>query len=668
MKSRGTALLLPCTRCWWHPNSIILSGVFVLVCSAGGTAGDGWSTSCAPIDGRCPPGFVASGDGNCVCPAEDTRPKAIDKCDERQCRAYLRSGYWAGYVKGPHSSDEDGTNGRGLDLYTGKCPKGFCKIGENGASLRLPGPSNWSNLTEELNQVVCGTTRRGLLCGECSPGFGPGVNLFLAPCVHCATDPLSQVGWLLWLLLEVLPLLLMLAAFLIFDIDLFAGPLNSYLLYVQFVNASWPISSVGPIKLDNSAGSVIVRFAFVIFFGILHLQFFSLVLPMFCISPSAANLDQVDIILITALTRILPFIIILSIIALQWCNQYGYCGVPKCWRRLSYQFKILRRLTNRLSGQSAAHGLSAFFILVYTGFLGYWGVLCHRNLIEPSSTSNASTIAVFNIDSVETLDFFQAPKHIVVTVFILLLIIFIILLPTCLLLAYPALPQLQAKLQHSKYKVLQCVSGLKCLNIFSRPSIQHFGDLFQSSYESNYRFFAGVLLLVRIMVVIAWNISRSREEGYVIMTALSLVILTFHSLLRPHKRSWINVVDSFMYTHLAAVNLLAAYIFANLDSPQSSEESWMTLYQFALFAPGAYPVLYVANVLHKRWRRFCRRQLSTAMSFEAADDNANTYIEHVVEVDPQVEEDPTMEGEREIEMSFGNIADKSSGHQELWFN
>ena len=44
------------------------------------------------------------------------------------------------------------------------------------------------------------------------------------------------------------------------------------------------------------------------------------------------------------------------------------------------------------------------------------------------------------------------------------------------------------------------------------------------------------------------------------------------------------------------------------------------------------------------------------------------YIEHVVDVDPQVEEDPTLEGERELETSFGKVANESSGHHELWFN
>ena len=44
------------------------------------------------------------------------------------------------------------------------------------------------------------------------------------------------------------------------------------------------------------------------------------------------------------------------------------------------------------------------------------------------------------------------------------------------------------------------------------------------------------------------------------------------------------------------------------------------------------------------------------------------HIEHVVEVDPQVEEDPATEGDREMEASFGKVANESSRHHELWFN
>ena len=576
-----TAVLVLC-------RLFVISCVLTLGCSA---AADTVECSvCTPLDGQCPPGFIVSGDCNCVCGSEGN-VLPIDRCEDLSCRAYLRSGYWAGYVRHPA-----GTNGSRLELYTGKCPSGFCESGS--APLLLPGLSNLSNLTEDLNQVVCGTTRKGLLCGECSPGFGPGVNLFLAPCVHCATDPLSQVGWLLWLLLEALPLLLMLAAFLVFDINLLAGPLNSYLLYVQFVNASWPISSIGPITINNTAGSVVVRFAYIIFFGMFNLQFFSFLFPVFCIASSAAHLEQLDVIVIKVFTRLLPITIILAIIALQWCNQYGYCGVPKCWHYLTHRFKAVRWLTKRLSGQSAAHGLSAFIILTYTRFLTYGGVLYSVNTLEPSNPVNASTIQVMALQGNH--EFFKHPKYIIVALAFLLLIIFTVLLPTFLLLVYPALPQLQTKLQQSKYRVLRRVSGLKCLSVFSRPSIQHFGDLFQSSYKDSCRFFAGVLLLVWIVVVVVWNVSSSREEGYVIMTALSLLVLTLHSLLRPHRSRWINVVYSLMYTHLIAINILAVHIYANPVNMRFSQVSWMALYQFALFAPGVCVVLYLVSIQCKR--------------------------------------------------------------------
>ena len=586
---------------------------------------------CALVDGRCPPGFVASGHGSCICPADQTLSLAIDRCNEQNCSAYLRNGFWVGYVQKRHSDDAVTEE---LELYTGKCPRGYCKSENEDAPLLLPGHNNSSNITEELNQAVCGTTRKGPLCGECRPDFGPGVNLFLAPCVHCAKDSLSQVGWLLWLMLEVFPLLLMLVAFLGFDFNLLAGPLNSYLLYIQFVIASFPISSAGPIRLNNSAGSVVARLAFIILFGTFN---FSFLVPPFCISSSATNLDQLDIIVIKVVNRLLPFIIILAIIILQWCNQYGYCRVPKCWHYLIRNFKAVHWITKRMSGQSAAHGLSAFFVLTYTRFLSYGGVLYRSSMLEPSNPMNASRIKVLMLQG--NLEFFRSTKHIVVAIAFLLLTIFTIVIPTFLLLVYPALPQLQAKMQQSKYRVLQCVSRVKCLNMLSRPSIQHFGDLFQSSYKDNCRFFAGVLLLVWIAVVTAWNSSSSREEGYVVMTALSLVVLTLHSLIRPHRRGWINVVDTFMYVHLTAINILAVYIYSEAASMHFSQETWTIIYLLALFAPATYPVLYLTNILRMKLKGSCRKQPSTAiMPLEAAVNDAYVYIEHIVEVDPTMEE------------------------------
>ena len=74
-------------------------------------------------------------------------------------------------------------------------------------------------------------------------------------------------------------------------------------------------------------------------------------------------------------------------------------------------------------------------------------------------------------------------------------------------------------------------------------------------------------------------------------------------------------------------------------------------------------------MLHKRWRRFCTRQPPAAAADTAVGDDTHVYVEHVVEVDPKGEEDPAIlrEREQEMETSFGNIANKSSGNRELWF-
>ena len=74
----------------------VTSCVLTLGCSAAADTVE--CSACAPLDGQCPPGFVVSGDCNCVCGSEGN-VLPIDRCDDLSCRAYLRSGYWAGYVR-----------------------------------------------------------------------------------------------------------------------------------------------------------------------------------------------------------------------------------------------------------------------------------------------------------------------------------------------------------------------------------------------------------------------------------------------------------------------------------------------------------------------------------------------------------------------------------------
>ena len=80
--------------------------------------------------------------------------------------------------------------------------------------------------------MMCGPyNRRGLLCGQCISGYGPGVNQFNLKCANCSNIPtVLAVG-----LVELFPSTLFFICVIIFHINnnITAGPLLGYVLFCQ---------------------------------------------------------------------------------------------------------------------------------------------------------------------------------------------------------------------------------------------------------------------------------------------------------------------------------------------------------------------------------------------------------------------------------------------------
>ena len=541
----------------------------------------------------CPPGFVVD-HGRCVCGSAQDNLQ-ISRCDENITRAYIAGGTWVGYVP---STDYPGEcAGSNSSFYVGICPYGYC-VNEGRDQLLLP----HNRSAEELDLLICGETRTGILCGKCRDGFGPGVNLFLAPCVDCKNDPLSQYGWLLWISLEFVPLCVMLFIVLYFNIDFLSGPFISYWMYIQVITASFPVSTIGPIYIDNTPSSVIMRFLFLVCFAIFDLQFITFLFPPFCLSRDGDKFDTLDMIVFKSATRIFPLIVIILVILYHKLQEWPFfkCLTMCDQSKPSKCSRISQWLTRRFSFRSALQGLATFFILVYARFLTYCGSLFGRNTIFPSNP-NAPTIEVVHLQGV--IVYFQDTKHIIYSTFTLLLILFIILPPAFLLLLYPSLHQIQQLAINSRYKVLRRVFKHKVFGMFNTPRVQLFADLFQSSYKNKYRFFAGVLLLTRIAIIMVWNVAGSRSGGFAVLATLSLCLLMLHALLQPNIKNWINVLDTLIYTYMTAINILASYIYSKNDN--QVQTSLRAFYVAALFLPALYPVLYLGRKLYfkLRWQR-----------------------------------------------------------------
>ena len=93
----------------------------------------------------------------------------------------------------------------------------------------------------------------------------------------------------------------------------------------------------------------------------------------------------------------------------------------------------------------------------------------------------------------------------------------------------------------------------RCFNL---NKIKPFLDEFQDCYKDKYRWMAGYYFLCRqlyLAVSISTTIGASSlQYTYQILT---LIVLTFHSIIMPYKSTWLNALDSFFLANLLLIAL-----------------------------------------------------------------------------------------------------------------
>lgn len=110
----------------------------------------------------CPPGYVIEKEGgltSCICSTEDRVKQylGISHCNQSRFQATLKQGYWLAYKNKSHHTE-------GEYIVSHSCPRSFCSRNE---SYYLPNISS----PHELDKVICGRERTGVLCGECRENY-----------------------------------------------------------------------------------------------------------------------------------------------------------------------------------------------------------------------------------------------------------------------------------------------------------------------------------------------------------------------------------------------------------------------------------------------------------------------------------------------------------------
>ena len=487
---------------------------------------------------HCPPGFVLSEDTNdisCVCSVEtqNKRYVGITRCSSQKKVAYLRGGYWVGYENKREIIEDE--------LITGQCPRGFCKsyISKSSSLLneyKLPKNASIS----DLDSYICGHHRTGKLCGRCRPNNSVFFHSKKYFCYR--NNHTCKVSVLLYIVSELLPVTVLFMIIIIFDIRFTSGSLNSLLFYVQMIDVL--VIEVKGIIQPHRTIDVMIK-ANQLLYGIFNLEFFTLdaLSLSFCMWSTASTLDILAFKYITITYSLI--LIILTVVLMKFCNPGVIRKLCVCSDSKEFSAKT-----------SIIHGLAAFLVICYAQST-YVSISIltpgHIHSIGSSMSNNVTTVVYHDGDMP-----FMEKQHLKYAVPAIIFTIIFTIIPPLLLIVYPLCYKIFAllRLQESS-----CVRVL-CM-LVPLEKLKPFFDSFQGCFKDEYRFFAGLFFIYRLLALTSYAVTDSLTLFYTLLEIQLVITLIIHAVVQPYKQKWHNQIDVLLLGFLVLINALTMYNYQN---------------------------------------------------------------------------------------------------------
>ncbi len=453
----------------------------------------------------CPAGFAIGGLKNeCICitsPLKGTT-HGIESCDNINFTASRVAGMW---VK--HSINQ-------TDLESGYCPSGYCRY-----NTTLNFVSDDPDVLE-----ICQHGRKGILCGECRSNF---TVYFHNRYYACGPNSLCKLGWLFYILTEIVPVTILFVIILYKDQSLSSGPANGFIFFAQ-VLLTMRIGGEGYFKLPSTVK--LLQGFLPLFYGMFNLDFFVQENLAFCLWKNATTLS---VMAINYLTQIYSLGLVVAVVAIL--------NYSLTFKSLLARFGIKVPILNK----SMVHGITAFLILTYSQ-----NVTISMAILRPGyiSKNNGGSLRVVHYMGVYN---YSTAVYIPFAVTAGTSLVIFAVIPTLLLVLYPV-----------HYKILHLLRLPETFFIWKLVNLleilKPIFDSFQSTFKDNFRFFSGVYFLYRFLIQLAFNINTP-VSYYITMEVLLTVVLVVHAVFQPHKERHHNVIDGLLMGDLLLINTFSLY-------------------------------------------------------------------------------------------------------------
>ena len=489
----------------------------------------------------CPSGFVYDvNEQKCVCSAATPNQQyvGIVRCNVRKFESYQIKGYWAG-------CDQSGS------LLTAMCPLGYCRKDESTTYNTNSLPKTCWGLDEE----ICGTRNRsGLLCGNCIPNH---TIFFHSKQYNCHICTLGHIGWLFYVLSELLPVTLVFLTVVLFNVHLTSGLWNGVILYAQIIDF---IETSSLLSLDHPNAVSTLTSIYHFIYSMFNLDFFKFEDDLsFCLWNGATVMDVLVFKYVTSVYTLLLFSLLLLVFKCPYCN--GNC--QNAWDGCQ---TLIKRSHQK---NWVVHGISAFLVLSYAQCVKVSFQILSSIQLYGEGKMPVKTVVILS-GNIE----FLSPAHLhyaLPAMFVLILTT----LPLILLVVYPNGQQFLAFCVGEKSidKLQQCNSLPVCSCIQQIIRITRFKplfDSFQGCFKDKFRFFASMLFLCRFIISLICAVSLNPVSLYLSIEVLIIVMLCLHAWAQPYERRFYNILDAFIYTNLAIVNALSLFHYYWASNPTNS--------------------------------------------------------------------------------------------------
>ena len=529
---------------------------------------------------ECPPGYVqdkfqmASKVMNtCICSAssKEKRYSGIHRCNDTNFVALLQRGYWIGY-------DEPGRSfGTESKLVSGYCPRGYCFTNSPSDTLEREYYMPPNTSIAHLDRLICAGRRTGVLCGRCVENY---TSFYHSRTYKCKPAEKCEWGWLFYILSEIIPVTLLFVVIMVFNIKLTTGAFNAFLYYAQ-VSDTMLISANGFIVFPQTAYTFVRINHF--FARMFNLNFFAISEMSFCLWKRAQTLDLLVFKYVTVTYALLLVFVIIAF--MRCCNcQSRYRIVSKMREK-----KVSARNT-------IIHGLTGFLVMCYSECTRVSLLILTPVSLKASSLEAdqfTRKVVFYNGE----LAFFKG-KHLYYAIPALLVLILLGILPPLMLLSYPLCYRVFAFLKISETRFV----SILC-QVIPLESLRPFFDSFQSSFKDNYRFFAGLYFVYRLVMFFNFAYLHNLTEFYLMVQAQLVIILAVHAIIQPYKKRWHNIIDGMIFMILAIVNAMTLFNYKHATGILDYKHVIHTIAKIQttlLYAPMLYICIYLIIITYKK--------------------------------------------------------------------